>query len=389
MYQIILSLVLLPILLTSDGFSSNESPRSADEILQKTVDKLASLKSVSYSYQHEYNYKSEAYFAKSDAVVFIDFDSAESNGGARWQMDSANAFIAYNGSQSFHLNKKDKTMKVTSNPSRDSLSSSTYLQFGLPMWRNALPKIIRNEGIAKSLETNEEGNYVVEFSLDKAFIESGLGTQILPMSVDRKTVYRLTIDKNSFLPIDAFRGNDVNEDFNKATFSEVVPNPTAPAENSWYYSTFSSEYKYVSPTSANLIKAGSPSHDFSLPLFGSDKAVSGKDYAGRVTLLEFWIFHCGACQAAVPKLNELKRKYANTELEILAVNFEDTPRLIELFADKFKPEFPILYNGASTAKQFGVTFYPTIVLVGKDGKVRYSGEFDVQKIDELIKANLR
>ena len=94
MYQIILSLVLLPILLTSDGFSSNKTPGSADEILQKTADKLASLKTVSYRYQHEYNYKSEAYFAKSDAEVFIDFESAESNGGARWQMDSADAFIA-------------------------------------------------------------------------------------------------------------------------------------------------------------------------------------------------------------------------------------------------------------------------------------------------------
>ncbi len=365
--------------------------QNAETVLQKVSAKLLSLKTIKYKYHQEYNYKSEAYFAESNAESLLDFAAQNSAVGLRFQFENEDVFIAYNGSETFNLNKKNKTIKVDSKPPTDFLSSSSYLQFALPMWRNALPKIIADNSITKSLRETEisgKSYYLIEFALDKSFIESGLGTKISPMTIDRKTIYRLTIDKQTFLPIQAYRGNNVNEDFNKVTFSEINVNPPAPIENSWYYSTYLKDYQYAKKPEDRLIKTGEAAYEIRLPRFGTNKTVSLNDYKGKIVLLEFWIFHCGYCQAAVPKLNVLQQKYKDKNLQILAVNIADSDNQLQLFKEKLNPEYPIIYQGEAIANQYGVWFYPTIVLIGKDGKVIYSGEFDTTKIEELISLNL-
>lgn len=366
---------------------SYQKSLSADDVLQKTSAKLSSLKTIKYQYQQEYNYKSEAYFAESKAESFLDFTPLESVIGLRFQFDNPDIFIAYNGSEIFSLRKKDKTIEIESKPKTENLSSKSYLQFSPLMWRNVLPEIIADKTIIKSIRDAGINNYVIELTLDKAFIDSGNGN-ILPMTTNRKTIYRLTIDNKTFLPIEIYRGNNINDDFNKTTFSEIVENPTPPTENSWYYSTYLSEYKYAKSRENNLIKIGETTHEVILPLFGTDKAVSLSDYKGKVILLDFFIFHCGACQASVPKLNALQEKYKDKNFKLLTINVTDSEKLIQLFIDKTKPQFPILHQGEAIAKQYGVWYYPTVVLIGKDGNIIYSGEFEKDKIDELIKLNL-
>ena len=382
--KIIISLILTLIL---GSLSLGQKSISADEILQKTSAKLSSLKTIKYKYHQEYNYKSEAYFAESSAESFLEFTSLESVIGLKFQFSNPNSFITYNGSEVFQLNKKEKTIRVEAKPKSESLAASSYLAFAPLMWRNVLPKIIADKTIVKAIRDAGMNTYVIEFALDKAYIDSGNGN-ILPMTVDRKSIYRLTVDNKSFLPIEAYRGTNANEDFNKATFSEIVENPTSPTENSWYYSTYLNEYKYAEPPKDNLIKTGAVAHEISLPIFAMDKTVSLSDYKGKVILLDFWIFHCGGCQASVPKLNALQEKYKGKDFQLLTVNITDSEKQIQLFIEKTKSEFPILHQGESIAKQYGIWFYPTVVLIGKDGKVIYSGEFAEKKIEDLINQNL-
>ncbi len=235
--KIIISLILTLIL---GSLSLGQKSISADEILQKTSAKLSSLKTIKYKYHQEYNYKSEAYFAESNAESFLEFTTLESVIGLKFQFSNPNSFITYNGSEVFQLNKKDKTIRVEAKPKSESLAASSYLAFAPLMWRNVLPKIIADKSIIKAIRDAGMNNYVIEFVLDKAFIDSGNG-EILPMTIDRKSIYRLTIDNKSFLPTEAYRGTNANEDFNRATFSEIIENPTPPIENSWYYSTYLNE----------------------------------------------------------------------------------------------------------------------------------------------------
>ena len=48
----------------------------------------------------------------------------------------------------------------------------------------------------------------------------------------------------------------------------------------------------------------------------------------------------------------------------------------------------MLYRGAEIAKELGVGFYPTAILIDKNGKVVYAGGFNHQVIENLIRAHL-
>ncbi|HMS40879.1 MAG TPA: TlpA disulfide reductase family protein [Pyrinomonadaceae bacterium] len=386
----ILIFIISALFLVSDVSAQRQKSVTPDEVLQKVFIKLSSLKTLKYQYLQEYNYASEAYFAESKAESYLEFTSFDSVLGLKFRFENPNGFIAYNGTEIFILNKKDKTIKVESKPKIESLTSSSYLQFSPLMWRNALPKIISDKTIPKKIGETEINNisyYLVEFVIDKAYIDSGNG-EIKPLTLDRKTVYRLTVDKKNFMPIEVYRGNNINQDFNKTTFSEIVENPPPPTENSWYYSTYLNEYKYAEQPKDNLIKAGETAFEISLPLFGTNKMASLSQFKGKVVLLDFWIFHCGSCQSSVPKLNALQRKYKDKDFVLLTVNVTDSEKQIQLFIEKTKSEFPILHQGEVIAKKYGVLFFPTVVLIGKDGKVVYSGVFDQAKIAELIDKKL-
>ncbi len=79
----------------------------------------------------------------------------------------------------------------------------------------------------------------------------------------------------------------------------------------------------------------------------SGKNVSLKDYQGKVVILHFWSINCPACLMEEPMLVQLKQSMAARSLEILAVNFVDTPQAISQYVAAKQPPFPVLQKGAS------------------------------------------
>ncbi len=388
MYKKLKISIILIFAVVSIAFS--QKTLSAEDVLQKVSEKLTSLRTIKYKYHQEYNYASDGFFKVDRAECFLEFTPLDGVIGFKFQFNNQDKFEVYNGSELFELKKKEKTIKVEPKPDVERLSSAGLLQFSPLMLRNALPTIIPDKSIVKSISETKLNNinaYLIELTLNKAYIDSGNGN-ILPMTIDRKTIYRLIIDKKSFMPIEFFRSNNVNKDFNKTTYSEIVENPQPPIEKTWYYSSYLNEYKYAETPKDNLIKAGEIAHEINLPLFPKNQPTTLSQFRGKVVLLEFWIFHCVYCQEAVPKLNALQKKFNGKDFKLLTINISDSTRLIQLFIKKTKAEFPILSNGEEIAEKYGVIAYPRAVLIDKEGKVIYSGGFIPAKIEELINQNL-
>ncbi len=67
------------------------------------------------------------------------------------------------------------------------------------------------------------------------------------------------------------------------------------------------------------------------------------DVKGKVILLNFTGIGCGACQAAVPFLKELKSKYAEKDFEIVAIeSWSRTPRSLQIYSDRKQLNYPVL-----------------------------------------------
>ena len=346
---------------------------TADAVLQKSANKLSSLKLLGYKYTSEFNYASENYLSKTVTDGYMDFQYRESPLGFRFQFSDDDLLAIYNGSEKFVAAKKQKIIQVENNPTLRSFDGFGSFYNSPLTLKHVLPKIIADKSIPRKISAAKvDGRdvYLVEFVLQDQTV-STIG-EIRPLRSERKSIYQITIDAESHMPLAVLLTNGANSDFTKTTFSNITEKPAPPTEPSWYYSTYAGEYKPAAPVNLTPIQVGQTPPAFELKQFESGSPISLNQFKGKVVLIEFWIAHCGFCIAAVPKLNQIAKNFTGKEFQLISVNIHDPEKTIGLFKSKNQPEFPILTEGEKAAISYGVGSYPGLVLIGKDGKVAYS-----------------
>ena len=88
--------------------------------------------------------------------------------------------------------------------------------------------------------------------------------------------------------------------------------------------------------------------------------------------LDFWTTWCKPCQMALPKLDELSKKYAEQGFTLLTVASDDQKTI-----SKVKPlvksrgwEFPVILDSKrEIGNKYNVRAYPTSYLIGQDGAI--------------------
>ncbi len=90
----------------------------------------------------------------------------------------------------------------------------------------------------------------------------------------------------------------------------------------------------------------------------------------KIYVINFWFINCPPCKQEIPELNELVEKYKdNTDVVFLAVALDEKYEL-----KQFLKTTPFLYHiveGRFYADKYGVQSFPTHVVVGKDGLVKF------------------
>ncbi|HKP51861.1 MAG TPA: TlpA disulfide reductase family protein [Chloroflexia bacterium] len=143
----------------------------------------------------------------------------------------------------------------------------------------------------------------------------------------------------------------------------------------------------LDPTFPKPIAIGEVAPDFALPS-PDGKAYSLSQFKGKVVLLELFAPWCPHCQEDAPIFNEVYEKYKDQGVQVLAVSgspwghklqeeqaAEQTPTPISMddiiwFRDTYKVPFPMLFDkDLKAAEAYGLAFYPTVYVIGKDGKV--------------------
>jgi len=131
------------------------------------------------------------------------------------------------------------------------------------------------------------------------------------------------------------------------------------------------------------------------------ETVSLETLKGKYVLLDFWGSWCGPCRASHPHLKSLYSKYKEKGFEIVGIAYEQGKTLE---ANKEKWKRAVADDGISwiqvlnnedvdkmdVVKEYGVSAFPTKVLLDRDGKVlaRYVGESaELDKVLEKIFAN--
>jgi thiol-disulfide isomerase/thioredoxin len=114
---------------------------------------------------------------------------------------------------------------------------------------------------------------------------------------------------------------------------------------------------------------GDAAPDFNLTSVDGNK-VTLASLKGKVVLLDFWATWCGPCKAAMPTIQKLHEAYKDKGVVILGVNtWEKNADAARDYMAKKKFTYGCLMNGDDLAKAYGVVGIPTLVIIGKDGKV--------------------
>ena len=114
---------------------------------------------------------------------------------------------------------------------------------------------------------------------------------------------------------------------------------------------------------------------------------------GRVVLIEFWTFACYNCRNTLPTVKKWDAQYRDKGLTIIGVhtpesdlesNLNDVRREVAELGIKYAV---VTDNDYSTWKSYKVEAWPTLFLLDKQGRVRWThvGEGYYEQTEEVIK----
>jgi thiol-disulfide isomerase/thioredoxin len=152
------------------------------------------------------------------------------------------------------------------------------------------------------------------------------------------------------------------------------------------YIRFTDDKKTAEMTFRMPLVEGDMVPDLDLVEVGTDRQTKLSDQRGKIVWLEFWATWCGPCQPAMAELvkevGEHGSEWAD-KVSIIPLSVDDTTEVvIRHTKDRAWDKLPHYWSarnedrggfGSSAAGAFGVHGVPHAYLIGRDGRILWSG----------------
>ncbi len=114
--------------------------------------------------------------------------------------------------------------------------------------------------------------------------------------------------------------------------------------------------------------------------------VSFADLRGNVVVLDFWATWCGPCRMAMPLIDEFVKDHKKDGVRVISLNvWEKGRKKARKFMDDNGYAMELLFGSNELTQAFGVRGIPTLVVIDKNGKIRYQESgYNDGLVDNLI-----
>jgi peroxiredoxin len=121
------------------------------------------------------------------------------------------------------------------------------------------------------------------------------------------------------------------------------------------------------------VDVGSLASDFTLPDLFTGEPRSLSDLRGYVVLLDFWASTCPPCRSSMPHLEDLRSRFAEDGLVVVAVNVDASAEAARQFVEEGGYEDFILLRDAdeSIRALYDVVGIPHTYVIDRQGIIRY------------------
>lgn len=113
---------------------------------------------------------------------------------------------------------------------------------------------------------------------------------------------------------------------------------------------------------------------------------------GKTIVLNFWFIECKPCVIEIPELNELVEKYKDNKDIIFLGLATNKKAQLKVFLKKQAFDYNIVAETRKVAKAYGVSSYPTHIVIGKKGKITFVttglSPSTVHNLENAIKSSL-
>ena len=123
-----------------------------------------------------------------------------------------------------------------------------------------------------------------------------------------------------------------------------------------------------------------------LPSF-SLKDINGKVYQtdslkGKIVVLNFWFIACPPCREEIPLLNRLVENFNDDDVVFISIS-DDHPDRLRKFLKKYPLDY-VIASDSRIAHQFGISSYPTNVIIDKESNIVFFESGGRDDIDSIM-----
>lgn len=149
--------------------------------------------------------------------------------------------------------------------------------------------------------------------------------------------------------------------------------------------------EYAQHATRDLLPINKKAPDWNLEST-SGEILSLTGLGGQIVLIDFFYKGCYPCIKALPDLEAIHEKYKNKGVKLIGMDIGDKKEEMTDFVKKHGLKYTVLLGSEDIAKSYLVLGYPTIYIIGRNGKIIFSqagyANNTRETLEEIIKKNL-